>query len=127
MLDTHTWVWLFSAPDRLSRRALDAVESADLVFVPAIACWELALLTARGRVAVSIPLPRWFDEAFADPRFRLAPLTPAIAIRAAELDWKHRDPADRLIVATAIELGAPLLTRDERIQSSALTGLVPIW
>jgi PIN domain nuclease of toxin-antitoxin system len=127
VVDTHAWVWWLTAPDRLSVAARQAVGAADTVFVPAIACWEVALLVFRGHLELSMPIGEWFETAFRDSRFRIAPLTPSIAIRGAALDWPHRDPADRLIVATALELGAPLATRDERIRSSAIPGLVTAW
>jgi len=127
VVDTHAWVWFLTAPDRLSVKAREIIGGADKVFVPAIACWEVALLVFRGHLELSLPMGDWFDAAFTDSRFRIAPLTPAIAIRAVSLDWPHRDPADRLIVATALELGAPLATRDERITNAQIPGLLTAW
>ena len=92
-----------------------------------MACWEVALLVFRRQLDLSGSLAQWFDSAFANPSFELAPLTPNIAIRSVELDWPNRDPADRLIIATAIELGVPLVTRDERIVNAAIPGLKTVW
>lgn len=119
ILDTHAWVWLVSGNRQIGPDALREMESAAAkagYVVPAIAVWELAMLVERGRLTLTQPLEDWIEEALSQPNFELAGLTPNIAIRSARLAKRVlRDPADRMIVATAIELGGRLATRDREI------------
>ena len=78
------------------------------------------MLAARGRIALDRDPIDWMDAAFDSEEIHLLPLTPAVAVNSTELGEFHGDPADRLIVATAISHGAMLVTRDERIRSSHL-------
>ena len=128
VLDTHVWVWWMIEPTRLSPAARQSIEVAELRLIPAIACWEVALAVERGRLALrpAGTAGDFFQRALNYENTRLAPLTPQIAVRAALLgpDF-HKDPADRLIAATAIELNAPLVTRDARMR--AFTALQTTW
>ena len=126
ILDTHTFVWWMNQPDDLSRAARDACEHAEILGVPAITCWEIALLASYGRVLDRIDIRAWLIDAFRVRRNRLLPLTPQIAATAAVLPLEvGRDPADRLIVATAIEYAAPLVTKDRRIREAGV--VETIW
>ncbi len=125
-LDTHSWLWWVTAPGYLSRNALEAITTADVLCVPAIVCWEMALLVDRKRIHLALEITEWLHTALADPRARLIPINPEIAVRANAFgDTLHRDPADRLIVATAMELGAPLVTKDAHIQ--AFGAVETVW
>lgn len=91
--------------------------------VPAISVWEVAMLEAKGRISFELSIQRWVGDALAAPQYHLAELTPSIAIRSARLPGDFiSDPSDRMIVATAVELGAPLATRDAKIQAYAAAG-----
>ena len=126
VLDTHAWIWWVAGSDKLSRRATRAIAEADVVGTCSISCWELAMLVTRGRLELDRDLLPWVRQALALPRAKLLDVSPEIGIRAGTLDRGfHGDPADRLIVATSLERRAPLITRDERIRSSA--GLQTIW
>lgn len=117
VLDTHVWLWWLSDPDRLSAAAREAVDAADEIAISAISAWEVAMLEARGRIALDRPASQWIRAALdADPRIVPAPLTASIAVRAARLDGLPGDPADRFIYATARERGASLVTRDEALR-----------
>jgi PIN domain nuclease of toxin-antitoxin system len=121
VLDTHAWVWFVTASPRLRATAVEAMEATvagGRFLIPAIAVWEVALLVARGRLALRAPLRDWIDAALDDDYFELAALTPDIAIRGAGLPARAlSDPADRMIVATAMEAQVPVATRDSRIVS----------
>ena len=79
------------------------------------------MLRSLGRIRLTIPLREWLDKATAPPPARRRGISPAIAAEPASLpDSFHRDPADRILVATARILGAALLTRDRRIVDAAL-------
>jgi PIN domain nuclease of toxin-antitoxin system len=91
--------------------------------VSVISAWEVGMLEARGRLRFDIPCEEWLEHAFGMPGLSLMPLTPSICVRCSRLPGVfHGDPADRLIVATARELGAVLLTRDELILQYAALG-----
>ncbi len=124
VLDTHVWFWLVTEPSRLSRSAMGAIQQADEIGVCAISCWEIAMLIAKGRILVDRRTDEWLKAALAGPGAVLLPLEPDVAALAAALEM-HGDPADRLIVATALTRGAPLVTKDDAIQRSGL--VQAIW
>lgn len=128
VLDTHVLVWWTSEPGRLTepmRRVLDAAAPGSPVFVPDICLWEIATLVSLGRLRPAIPLVAWLERATAAPLAQVVPISPAIAAEVAALpDTFHRDPADRIIVATARVLGLPLLSFDGRIRDSGLVSVV---
>ena len=121
VLDTHAWVW-FAADDRLlSDAALAAIRKADRIGVAAISVWEVGMLCAKGRLQVVPGVREWVSAALKVDKVQLLPLSPEVAVLSTELAL-HGDPADRIIVATAIVAGGQLVTKDERIRQS---GLVP--
>ena len=77
-----------------------------------MSCFELALAHHRGRLELPLPVREWFSLALAGSDVKLLPLTPAISARAVELPDIHRDPFDRIIIATALELDARLASVD---------------
>ena len=124
LLDTHAWIWWVQADPRLDRRtveALDALPPDERPVLCDISLWEVAMLVMLGRLTLAEPLESWL-EAAADPRtVRVVPVTPAVAAEVARLpETFHRDPADRLIVASCRALGLPLVTRDRAITSARL-------
>jgi PIN domain nuclease of toxin-antitoxin system len=118
VLDTAAWIWRASDPERLTTRVRRAIDEADRVLVSAISVWEVAMLVARRRIQLDRAVEQWVSIALALPKVQLAPLDPAIAVRSTKLPGEfHPDPADRIIVATALESGAIVITPDERIRS----------
>lgn len=86
---------------------------------------EVATLYDLGRIRLAIPLREWLDKATAPPLVRRGGISPAIAAETASLpDSFHRDPADRILVATARVLGATLLTQDRRIRAAELADTI---
>jgi PIN domain nuclease of toxin-antitoxin system len=117
VLDTHAWLWWVSGDPSLSRRAEREIRAAKRVGVSAISCLEVAVAEARGRIELDRPLLLWLEEALALPRVELLPLTPAVAVRASRFGRDFPgDPADRVIVATALLEPAVLVTRDGKIR-----------
>jgi PIN domain nuclease of toxin-antitoxin system len=117
VLDTVAWIWLASDPKRLSARARRAIDGTDAALVSAISVWEVAMLVAKRRIRLDRPVEHWIDVALALPAVELAGLDPAIAVRSTKLPGEpHRDPADRIIIATAFENAAAIVTPDERIR-----------
>ncbi len=128
LLDTHVWVWLMEGRAGVNSKAVRLMERAgeeSFLRVSAISPWEVGMLEARGRLRFDIPCEEWVEHAFGLPGLSLMPLTPSICVRSSRLPGDfHGDPADRIIVATARELGAVLLTRDEPILQYAAQGHV---
>ena len=109
LLDTHAWVWSLVAPDRLTATAKAAILRADSVHVSPVSLYEVAWKVRLGKW----PQVRPHLDAFeTETETRTASLTRAAAARAGLLDWTHRDPFDRLIAATAIELRCSLVSKD---------------
>lgn len=119
LIDTHIWVWWVSEPNRLSqpqREALQTNETA-VISISAISCWEIAKLVQGSRLDLLRPVEEWFLLALAYPGVQLLPLTPSIATLSTQLpDGFRSDPADELIIATALTFNCPLLTKDKKIR-----------
>jgi PIN domain nuclease of toxin-antitoxin system len=118
ILDTHIWVWWNQEDPQLSTYQRDAIEDArtDGIGVCTISLIEVARLFQRGRVILPKPIHEWFDIALTQQGVILISITPAIAIDAANLPGSfHKDPADRIIVATARAYDCPLVTADKEI------------
>lgn len=115
VLDSHIWFWWINLEHhRLSRSLLREIENAPRVGVSPVSCFELALAHHRGRLGLPLPPRAWFELALAGSDVDLRPLTPEISARAVELPDIHRDPFDRIIIATAIELDARIASGDGR-------------
>jgi PIN domain nuclease of toxin-antitoxin system len=116
LLDTHAAIWI--TEDRpLASAAVAALDAAyqagSLVLVSAITAWEVGLLVARNRIRLVAKPEHWFQRLLAIPGIRLAELSPDILIASSFLPGEPpRDPADRILLATARDLGATLITRD---------------
>jgi PIN domain nuclease of toxin-antitoxin system len=126
LLDTHVWIWFMLANAELAvsgRHVINRAAASGQLRIAAISVWEAALLASRGRVALGRPLGQWITEAVSAPGLSIEPLLPQIAVEACSLpEAFHRDPADRLIVATARVANATLMTRDQRILDYAARG-----
>ncbi len=125
VLDTHAWLWWVSEPKRLGAKARRALEAADRIGIPAVSCFEVAALVARGRITLDRAPLDWLQQALSLPRVDMLALTPLVAVKATQLGRFHGDPTDRLIVATALLASAPLVTKDARIREYA--ALQTIW
>ena len=128
LLDTHVLIWWLDDRARLSAAQQDIVNAVDSklpLLVSDISLWEIAMLHSLGRIRLMIPLREWLDKAAAPPLVQRYGISPAIAAEVAALPASfHRDPADRILVATARVLGVTLLTQDCRIIDAALVDTV---
>jgi len=114
LLGTHTWLWWVQGTSAsLPARAAERIRTADVVAVASVSCLEVAWLAKKGRIVLPGSVESFFEEALDKAGLRLMPLTPSIAAKSAALPDLHRDPIDRVIVATAIEHGAELIPKDE--------------
>ena len=120
LLDTHIALWLDSGDERLSaatRRLIDGCwQNGGTILLSAVTAWEIALLVDAGRIDLDVPVDAWIGRFVARPGVEGVPLSLSAASRSYRLHHlDDRDPADRLLIATAIELDCPLVTYDERI------------
>jgi PIN domain nuclease of toxin-antitoxin system len=124
LLDTHIALWLDSGSDWLrssTRGLIDGLwRNGGTVFLSAVTAREIARLVDTGRIKLDGPVEAWFARLLDRPGIAAVPLGRRAACRSNLLHHLPHpepagDPADRLLIATAIELGCPLVTYDERI------------
>jgi PIN domain nuclease of toxin-antitoxin system len=123
IIDTHIVLWNNLAPSRLTakaRRAIDKAESNFQVIVCEITLWEIAILMKKNRLVVDMPYLEFVDKMLHANNYMMQGINPTIAYLAAEIDLGSKDPADRLIAATSITLGLPLISADQYMQQSTL-------
>lgn len=120
VIDTHMWVWWVHDHPELKpwmRQCLMDAER-DGIGVSCISCWEVARLHSTGKLDLHMPIETWFDAALSYPGLVLLDLTPPVCVDANSLPgFTHKDPADRIIIATARIHAAELLTADGKILS----------
>lgn len=123
LLDTHIWLDFINASPKLRTPTVMAIDAARLTgsaFVSVISVWEIALLARLQRISLQVPVSRWVEEAFQLPGIQLLPLTPEIAIDSVDLpEPMHKDPSDRILVASARVERLTLVTRDRDILTFA--------
>ena len=129
LLDTHVWIWLLDGvKGKLSGNCLGALRRASReaqVWISAITIWEVATLEAKGKITLSMDCRAWVEAGLRAPGVRLAELAPSIAIDSTRLPGGfHADPADRILVATARQRKATLVTRDAAILEYSKLGHV---
>lgn len=118
LLDTHVLVWWVGARERLSRPAVEAVESDSERAICLVSLQEIAYLAVRGRLSMDRPIDTWIADTLNVLGLRALAPTVASSLRAGRLDPTefHGDPIDRLIYATAVEHDARLVTADKRLR-----------
>lgn len=124
LLDTHVLVRYVRDEGKLGKRALVAIEravDADALFVSAISFWEAAMLVVARRLDIDTTVAVFRDTAIQNGAQEVA-IDGVIAIHAAELPDAHGDPADRILVATAIQRGLTLVTADSVLLEWKLRG-----
>ncbi|MCI5192319.1 MAG: type II toxin-antitoxin system VapC family toxin [Candidatus Electrothrix sp. AU1_5] len=119
LLDTHTWIWWNMNPANLSdkvRQVIADSEKYSELLLSAISPWEFCKLLEKKKLGISCPPEEWLKQALDMPKFRLVELTPIIAYRSTSLPQPfHNDPGDQILIATAREENATLLTKDGKI------------
>lgn len=115
VLDTHIWLWWVNdEKSELSVYRRELVGYADVVAVSAISCFEVAWLERHGRIDLPLPREVWFEKALQGSGIILLPITSAIASLAVDLPEHHKDPQDRMIIATSLVHDALLMSDDRR-------------
>lgn len=127
VLDTHVLIWAVQDDPKLGKAAKALIEAEALdseVLIPAICTWEVALVVARRQVHLGCDTTGWMRQVQNGPGYKLVALEPEIAVASVDMDWSHKDPADRMIVATAQHWGVPVMTADRKILGYAEAGHV---
>lgn len=130
VLDTHVLVWWVTGQaselSRKARAAIDKEATGGEILVSSISAWEIAMLVERGRLQLTMDVEQWLDIVTEIDAVRFVPVNNRIAVKSVALPGEfHKDPSDRLIVATARDMAAPLVTADEKIRQYA--HIATIW
>lgn len=122
VLDTHALLWWVNGDSQISAGAAKAIERArngdGQIIMSAITAWEIAILVSKGQLVLSKDVDDWIDTVSQIEGVKFAPLTQELAVQSVRLPGDfHPDPADRMIVALARHLSAPLVTADSKIRA----------
>jgi len=128
LVDTHIVVWLALEPARISKKARAVIEETRRrgqgLAISDITLLEIAQIESKGRIQLNSSLETFLSEV--EARFVVLPMTARVCVRAVELPAVYpKDPADRIIAATALVEGVPLVTADEEIRRSK--ALRTVW
>ena len=115
VLDTSALIYWTFLPGTLTEQAATAIAAAEAVVISSISIWEIGLKVKRGKLEMPLTPAELVVKLEATDRVRIEPVTSAIWLRSVDLEWAHKDPADRTIVATASLLHCPLVTSDLQI------------
>ena len=121
VLDTHTLIWWVNGDQQLSAKAKKAIESElsaeGQVIISAISAWEIAMLIAKGRLALTMDIDDWLETIASIEGVSFVSVDTDVAVQSVRLPGEfHPDPADRLIVALARHHSVPLVTADAKIR-----------
>ena len=118
VLDTHIWFWFINREfERFPENWREVIETASQVGVSPVSCYEIALAHQKGRMSLPCPASEWLADALMPSGIDLLPITPEVANQAVDLSPIHKDPFDRLIIATALIYQAQLASIDGQFKS----------
>jgi PIN domain nuclease of toxin-antitoxin system len=126
--DTHVLLFWADSPEKLSKKATIVLETGikeESLACSDISLWEIALLFSRGRLRQDVDAAQYMEDILTAMSMEVLQVTPSIAVLAQTDIFSHKDPADRLIAATAINHGVKLITCDKYLL--AVPGLQTIW
>lgn len=125
LLDTQAFLWWVNDAPELSRKARQAIANeANECFVSLASCWEMAIKTSLGKLALAGPIERFIPEQLSANAFRLLPIDFRHVGRVAALPFHHRDPFDRLLIAQAMEEALVVVSSDGAFKQY---GVKRIW
>lgn len=129
VLDTHVLVWWISHPNKISKNADKAIKQAvkyGEILVSSISILEIYTLVRKGKLELNTLPDIWLEKVESLPFIKFIPMDNQIAAQSVNLiDLSNKDPADRIIIATALQNGATLITADEKIRK--YPGVQSIW
>ena len=112
LLDTCALIWLGNGDGALSLDARQAIEETETVYVSPISLWEISNKCRKGKLLLKRPVRDWFDRVLKKYQLTMLPLSNEAMFRAGELEEHHKDPADRMIIASALTNGLAVVTTD---------------
>lgn len=126
LLDTHALLWWALDPEQLSGTASEKVAQMERVggYASSISMWEIGVKVRNRKLEIGLSVED-LARRIARSAVELVPVTTTVWLRSLALDWDHRDPADRVIVATALLKNVPLLTKDHVIRG--FPGIATVW
>lgn len=121
VLDTHALLWWVNGDALLSKRAKSTIDknlSDGEIIISSITAWEIAMLVKQNRLFLSMDVAGWLATVAEIEALRFVPVDIDVSLKSVDLPGVfHKDPADRMIVATARKLAVPLITKDEKIRN----------
>ena len=112
LLDTHVWAYTLHQSVRLSKAARTANDLASTRYLSPVSIYEIAQKVRIGKWSEMAPFTDSLLDVIEQQGIQVAPLDPSICLRAGSMEWLHRDPFDRLLAATALALGLPIISAD---------------
>jgi len=131
LLDTHVWIWLMNEDLTLSSnflKAVDRCQNHEGISISVISIWEIGMLAEKKRIELEMDSLNWVERSLALSGMVLVPISPRIAIQSTRLPGVvHGDPADRIMIATAIEENAVLVTHDQKILDYGIDKFLSVY
>lgn len=119
LLDTHVWIWVAQGNPIISpttRKAIEHAKKREHLLISPISVWEISMLVERKRITLDMDVTDWLKQWIELPGILMAEFSFQVAILSNRLPGLiHGDPADRILIATAYEENAVLVTADEKI------------
>jgi len=130
LLDTHILIWYVEGDSHLTKQQIEILEKArrqNKLYISAISIWEITMLSEKERIVLSVTLSEWIDKALSIEGLNIIDLSADILIESCQLPhYLHKDPADRMIIATARHLRISLMTFDNKMIEYADKGYLTI-
>ena len=117
LLDTSTLLFWTLNRKRLSLAAAEAIETAERIALSSISVWEIGIKVKKGRLEIPYPIDEYVRNLKTVQKIEILAVDEAVWLKSLALDWSHGDPADRVIVATAVLNTCPLITSDRVIRA----------
>jgi PIN domain nuclease of toxin-antitoxin system len=118
LLDTHIWVWWINEElQKLSATQIEMIEQSERVAISVVSCFEMAQIVKKGRLILPLPVREWIGKALTPAGIEALPLSAEISCQAVDLTEIHKDPFDRLIIATALNYQCRLISADGNFPS----------
>ena len=129
LLDTHVWAWTLVEPKRVSDAARRVIEAAETVYVSPVSFFEIGQKVRLGKWPQMAPLVDELPALLSEQGALSARLDARTCLRAGTMVWAHRDPFDRLLAATSLEAGMPLVSADAAFDTLSASGTLParLW
>ena len=117
VLDTSALLYWTIADEHLTMKAVQAITQAEQIIVSSISIWEIGLKVKNAKLSLPLSIQEYVVALKQTDRVQIVPVTEITWLKNLELNWTHKDPADRTIVATASLLSCPLITSDQAIRA----------